>query len=320
MFKKVTESLGPLEELTYFHSSHRFSMSIVPGYGANLRSLVLSHENQSINCIDGARSYQELITDNAFRSAFLLPWPNRVKDGQYHFKEEEFKLPVNEVARNHAIHGFLYRYPFQLIEEELDKNFVTVVLKNEFKGDYPGYPFAFNTEIKFKLSIESGLSIEITVENTDKEKIPMGIGWHPYFQFGEQVDQYHLQMPVTEGYELDERFIPSGKITEYTNFEQARELGNTKFDSSFRLKSNTGKVATRFIEPNRKLSLQCWQDSGTDKYNYLQVYIPRHRQSLAIEPMTCAIDAFNNKDGLWLVAPGLKVGGSFGVQLKSSED
>lgn len=31
---------------------------------------------------------------------------------------------------------------------------------------------------------------------------------------------------------------------------------------------------------------------------YLQIYTPSHRKNIAIEPMTCATDAFNNKYGL----------------------
>jgi aldose 1-epimerase len=294
-------------------------MTIVPEYGANLRSLVLTHENQSINCIDGVKSYQELVTDSAFKSAFLLPWPNRVKDGSYSYNDQDYSLPVNEVARRHAIHGFMYRYPFLIVEEVMDKDQVRVVLKNEYKGDFTGYPFTFNTLIEFTLHVHSGLSIDVTVENTDKEKIPLGIGWHPYFQFGETVDQYALQMPATEGYELDKRFISTGKIEPFNEFDQVKTIGTTKFDSSFRLKENTGKVATRIIEPDRKLSLECWQETGPDKYNFLQVYIPKHRKSLAIEPMTCTIDAFNNEDGLWLISPGSKAGGTFGVQLKEAD-
>lgn len=317
MFKKITEPFGPLEQVTYYHTSHQWAMTIVPEFGANLRALVLTNQNQTINCVEGAQSYHELVTDSAFKSAFLLPWPNRVKNGKYNFNSQDYELPINEVPRNHAIHGFLYRYPFRLVEEEMNPESVQVVFRNEYKGDYEGYPFTFNTEIKFNLSASVGLSIEVVVENTDKEKIPMGIGWHPYFQFGEQVDQYQLQMPATDAYELDEKFIPTGQKVPYADFEKVLTIGETKFDSSFRLKANPGKIATRLIEPARKLSMECWQQTGSDKYDYLQVYIPKHRNSLAIEPMSCGINAFNTEDGLWLISPGSKTGGSFGVQLKS---
>ena len=35
----------------------------------------------------------------------LLPWPNRLRDGQYEFDGEHLQLPIEEVGRNNAIHG-----------------------------------------------------------------------------------------------------------------------------------------------------------------------------------------------------------------------
>jgi aldose 1-epimerase len=315
MFKKAIEKFGPLEQVTYYHESHRCAASIIPAFGANLRALVLTHENQSINCIDGVKSYHELITDSAFKSAFLLPWPNRVKNGEFQLNSQPFSLPINEVPRNHAIHGFLYRHPFIIIEESLQENEAIFTLKNEYRGNYPGYPFCFNTTIEFRLDLNQGLLIKITIENTDQENIPVGIGWHPYFQFGETVDQYQLEMPAVKAFELDKKFIPTGNIVDYKEFNRPATIANTKFDSSFRLLENTGKVTTKLIEPDRKLAIECWQETGKDKYDYLQVYIPKHRMSLAIEPMTCGIDAYNNGEGNWRLAPGSAAGGSFGVSL-----
>ena len=56
-------------------------------------------------------------------------------------------------------------------------------------------------------------------------------------------------------------------------------------------------------------------DFNTDKYNlslgfkypegtYLQIYTPEHRQSIAIEPMTCIANSFNNKIGFTELTPG----------------
>ena len=42
-------------------------------------------------------------------------------------------------------------------------------------------------------------------------------------------------------------------------------------------------------------------------------YIPPDRSSIALEPMTCKANAFNNGDGLITLAPGESFEGSFGV-------
>jgi aldose 1-epimerase len=53
-----------------------------------------------------------------------------------------------------------------------------------------------------------------------------------------------------------------------------------------------------------------------DKYNFLQVYTPPHRNTIAIEPMTCLADAFNNKKGLIILKPSETASFSFGVKLE----
>ena len=52
------------------------------------------------------------------------------------------------------------------------------------------------------------------------------------------------------------------------------------------------------------------------KYNYLQVFIPPLRNSIAIEPMTCNTDAFNNKEGLIILEPDQQFKASYGVSIK----
>jgi aldose 1-epimerase len=39
-------------------------------------------------------------------------------------------------------------------------------------------------------------------------------------------------------------------------------------------------------------------------YPYLQIFIPNHRKSIAIENLSAAPDAFNNGIGLKVLAPG----------------
>src|SRR5258707_11457460 len=35
----------------------------------------------------------------------LLPWPNRIADGQYEFGGTRLQLPIDEVSRHNAAHG-----------------------------------------------------------------------------------------------------------------------------------------------------------------------------------------------------------------------
>jgi aldose 1-epimerase len=55
-------------------------------------------------------------------------------------------------------------------------------------------------------------------------------------------------------------------------------------------------------------------------YKFLMVYTPdaisdlaRRRRSIAIEPMTCAPNAFRSRDGLIVLQPGESWSGSWGI-------
>ncbi len=49
--------------------------------------------------------------------------------------------------------------------------------------------------------------------------------------------------------------------------------------------------------------------------NFLQIYTPEKRRSIAIEPMSCLADAFNNKIGLITLKPGKSISHHFGIKL-----
>ena len=65
----------------------------------------------------------------------------------------------------------------------------------------------------------------------------------------------------------------------------------------------------------KKAGARIWFDAT---FRYLQVFTPDvlvdGRPGVAVEPMTCAADAFNSTDGLIVLAPGGIWAGSWGIQ------
>ena len=41
----------------------------------------------------------------AGNGAVLVPWPNRLRDGQYTYEGVDYQLPLNEPGRRTALHG-----------------------------------------------------------------------------------------------------------------------------------------------------------------------------------------------------------------------
>ena len=81
---------------------------------------------------------------------------------------------------------------------------------------------------------------------------------------------------------------------------------------------NCFAVPTTSLEVSAHLSgprgtIRYWQETGKDKFNFLQVFTPPYGTSVALEPMTCNVDAFNNGEGLVTLAPGATLEAKAGV-------
>ena len=95
-------------------------------------------------------------------------------------------------------------------------------------------------------------------------------------------------MESTEEILADEGMIPTHKAP--YNFPNPLALKDQEFDNGFLLKNTTSAYQT----PDHKINIRTEQDNSSQ---YIQLYIPSHRQSIAIEPMTAAADCFNNHLG-----------------------
>ncbi|HZE84227.1 MAG TPA: aldose 1-epimerase, partial [Puia sp.] len=138
------------------------------------------------------------------------------------------------------------------------------------------------------------------VTNTGKGTMPIADGWHPYFQLGGSVDSWLLQFSATAIVEFDERLIPTGRLLKYDTFKKARLIGDEQLDNCFVLDPGA-MPACELFNPANGLRVTFFPDPG---YPYLQLFTPPGRKSIAVENLSAAPDAFNNKMGLLLLGPG----------------
>ena len=160
-----------------------------------------------------------------------------------------------------------------------------------------------STSLRSALPVDISEDLAITFAFTNREsfEIPFGLGWHPYFTLGQPIDELSLSLPSCSMIGTDEEMIPFGKNYPYSHFENERPIGSEVLDNCFML-SNPSKIAS-FYFSNQKNRLHFWQETGPIGFNYFQIFTPSHRNSIAIEPMSCNIDAFNNGEGLLKAKP-----------------
>jgi aldose 1-epimerase len=248
----------------------------------------------------------------------LIPWPNRLKDGRYSFDGADYRVALSEPAAGNAIHGFTRWWPWQALARESDRVDMGVRLYA-----HPGYPFTLELRIEYGLDAD-GLSVTTTASNIGERACPYGTGQHPYLSAGGgPIDGCTLELPVATRILLDERSIPAGSESvdgSSYDFRKPRALGEQVLDTPFTdLERDASGMATARLTAPDGSSAELWVD---ERYPFLQAFTgdtlspERRRRGLAIEPMTCAPNAFQSGDGLVRLEPGESFTARWGVRLR----
>jgi aldose 1-epimerase len=341
-FQITTQPFGPLpsgtEPLTEYILKHTESgefITVLPGYGAMLRRLVLRKGNKLFAAIKTPESPQALIADETHASALLYPFVSRIRHGIYTFEDESYTLKLNEASRDNAIHGFVYDKEFTVVEQETTDTSARLTVQYDYKGDFSGYPFPFLMTITYELvqgdqlklgsahegDKMSALRMHYTIRNTGPTRSPASFGWHPYFTFSEEpIDNHLLELPGRTEISLDaQTMLPTGHKPKE---EAGRvDLYEKSLDTPFLIEP-TGQnpdgssfAETSLISAKHNIRLIMGQETGEGKLNYMVCFTPLKRDSIAIEPLTSNVNAFNNGEGLVVLHPGGDISGNIWVRL-----
>lgn len=291
--------------------------AVVTESGASLRSLAFAGRPLVDGFADDEMSF-------GGRGQLLMPWPNRVRDGQYSFRGTDYQLPLTEPQRNHASHG-LARWAAWNVEEHSE---ASVSLQYRLMAQ-SGYPWTIDLHVLYDLSAD-GLTVTQTATNMSSAPAPYASGAHPYLTVatstsGASIDGWELMLPAATRSVTDDRLIPVGResvgATAY-DFRVARPLRGIAINHGFTdLERDAQGVATTTLhdaESGRAVSL--WVDKH---HAWLQVYTgddaPKGaRRSVAVEPMTANADAFRTGEDLLTLAragePGDEASASWGIR------
>ncbi len=237
----------------------------------------------------------------------LSPFACRINQGKYTWQNQSFQIkPLKHDG--HALHGWMYKKAFSIKEKILTPDTATLIIYAAYNRDFDFFPFSFDLIISYTLHRTGEFEVTSHYINTGNTSFPLTDGWHPYFICPEGIDQSVLQADVHEYLEAENR-IPTGKRIAYLPFQKGHQIGNTHWDTCFVWKeqgkaSLTTSMGTLIME-------------NVKGYNFLQIYTPSHRKSIALEPLTGAPDAWNNGIGLITLEPYEEQ--SFTVQMKFSQ-
>jgi aldose 1-epimerase len=226
--------------------------------------------------------------EDSFAAAILFPFANRIKNGNYSFNNTVYQFECNEKGNNNALHGLVYNKQFLVIDQQIQTNLCSITLFYQEKERSIGFPFLYDMTLKYTLE-EEHISIAVQVKNTDITSFPFTLGWHPYFV---STDLYHsfLSFKSQQKVQFDANLITDTIIE--LEAENPCQIKNKGFDDCYVLREGSVEFST----PTHSILL-----NSDAKENYLQVYTPKDKQVIALEPMSGISDSFNNKKGLQIL-------------------
>lgn len=256
--------------------------------------------------VDGVEllaSFPNGTRDAAFAGKPLLPWPNRLRDGHYTFEGSEHQVAITEPETHSALHGLTLTSQWRASQTSTH----AITLTHQLR-DRQGYPFALDLAVGYELEA-GGIVVTLQATNAGAGRAPVGAGLHPYLRVGGDVT---LQVAARTLVPVDDRLLPTGPPAPVSatdlDFRAARRLGEQRLDTCFGdlERGSEGMASVTLTHGARRIVV--WMD---DAFHFVQVYTADG--AIAVEPMTCAPDAFNTGDGLLVLEPGASFTGRCGL-------
>ncbi len=296
MFEYSKTAFGKYKRYLLQNTRTKTGFALVPGRGATL--LEISFAGQNI--LDAYTDPAELDSMDWMKNTLLYPFPNRLADGRYFWNGHLNQFAINDLTTRNALHGFVAFQKFKVSRILLTDVAAEITCRYECSGKQTGYPFPTTLEVTYGISDNHRFRIEFSVLNRHSEAIPVGLGWHPYFRLTENVGQTALRLPDSERIEINQKMLPSGQRTDNNSYRTAIPLGEAFLDNCFKIKKLDAIWRASIFGGGKRLTLS----ANAKLWPYLQVFTPPSRNAIALEPMSCNIDGFNNREGLVVLPPG----------------
>ena len=202
----------------------------------------------------------------------MIPFASRIRKSKFTFHNHRVALPANNPPEAHAIHGHAWQREWRVLERSAHK----AVLTYRHDGQY--WPWRYHAVVSFTLS-GMHLDLEMCVTNDAEDKMPWGIGWHPYFPVTRGC---RVTTAVTHRWCLDDELFPTHKVV---SPRQLFSPGEENLDAVF---AGWNRLVT-IQWPERRATLR--MQAGR-LFDYFVVYSPG-ADFFCAEPVSNLPDAFN---------------------------
>ncbi|WP_027382707.1 aldose 1-epimerase family protein [Epilithonimonas caeni] len=216
-------------------------------------------------------------------SPVLFPTVGALKDDQYIFEGQTYKLPR---------HGFARRRVFEV--KGFSENEVVFELNSD-EESLKIYPFEFSLEIKYAL-VENKLTVSYQVKNLSEKEMYFSLGAHPGFAIdtknGSSYNDYEIAFSDDE--KLEVHPLVDNLISNKT---KTIELNNKVLPLTYELFSKDALVMTKLI--SRELILRNRKNAhkvifSFSNFPYFGIWAAKNADFICLEPWQGIADLENH--------------------------
>jgi aldose 1-epimerase len=260
------------------------------------------------------RPIEQFCAGHATAIPLVHPWANRLAGEGYHAAGADVALAglaLPHDSNGLPMHGNLLGVPFE-VQQTNDTRVVATLDYGAYPEKLRAFPFPHVLTVDARLHPTRGLNIVTQIESTSDRAVPISFGWHPFLQLPNAPrEEWELRWPACEHVEVDDRVIPTGTRTRQA--AQREPIGSRTFDDHYALGSDrTFSISAGAGKSRRTLTLQF-----DPAYPFAQLFVPPHRELVAIEPMTAEIDALGRGTAS-AIEPGRRFLSAFNLAVTTS--
>jgi len=212
----------------------------------------------------------------------LVPYVNRIRDGQFTFRGREVRIAPNMAGDPSPLRGQGWLNAWE-IEESSDCHAVL-----SFRHEAGEWPWAYEARQHFSLD-EHGLTLVLTCGNLSNEPMPCGLGQHPYFPCGPETQ---IDTEVTSAWTIDDKVLPIDKVPAQGRYYlHNRHVCGQSLDNGF---GGWGGEA-RMVDPDWPYEIRL----ASPDAHFFQLYSPSEGGIFVAEPVTHANAALNAPEQQW---------------------
>jgi len=225
----------------------------------------------------------------------LVPFSNRIRDGQFVFGGRAVKLPLNQWPQPHAENGHGWQAAWTVTARNDDQ------LTLEYEHAAGAWPFPYLARQEITVTCDE-LRLTLSIENRGTEAMPAGLGFHPYFP---RTAGCRLVARVDAMWQTDPEVMPTALVPADPRLAavDGMAIAGAAFDNAF-----TGwrrEATILWPETEAQLALDADLPLG-----FLVLYTPAGEPYFCAEPVSHCTDAFNlaaqgrGDTGMLVLEPG----------------